>query len=123
MAKILIVDDEAHIARVLAMWLGRNGHDVVEACNGEMALRKVEEGGIDMIISDMNMPVLDGFGLVKAVREKLKLKTPVLLLTARCDQTDLVAKLKPYEVHLISKPFTPSRLVADIDTMLGAAAS
>ncbi len=123
MGRILIVDDEAHIARVLAMWLSRNGHEVVEAPNGEIALRKITDGGIDVIISDMNMPVLDGIGLVKALREELKLKTPVLLLTARCDQTNLVEKLKPYEVRLIPKPFTPSRLVADIDSILGASAA
>lgn len=120
MGRILIVDDEAHITRVLAMWLNRNGHEVVEALNGEIALQKIRDGGIDLIISDMNMPVLDGIGLVKAVREDLNLKTPVLLLTARCDQANLIEKLKPYEVRLIPKPFTPSRLVADIDSILGA---
>jgi len=119
--RILIVEDEAHILRVMAIWLERHGHEVLEACNGAAALEMLRNQSVDLIISDMNMPVMDGLELIKAVREHLKIETPVLLLTARCDQEQLAQRMEPYSVRLYSKPFTPSRLVADIDRLLGAA--
>ena len=121
MPRILIVEDEAHILRVMAIWLERHGHEVLEACNGAAALEMLRNQSVDLIISDMNMPVMDGLELIKAVREHLKIETPVLLLTARCDQEQLAQRMEPYSVRLYSKPFTPSRLVADIDRLLGAA--
>ena len=123
MATILIVEDEAHTARVMSMWLSRHGHQILEAPHGQVALQMLERQRIDMIISDMNMPVMDGLGLVKAVREERHLDIPFLLMTARCDQSDLAAALEPYHVQLIPKPFVPSRLVADIQRMLGAVAT
>lgn len=120
MARILLVEDEPHIARVMSMWLTRHGHEIVEATNGTVALEKLAEHEIDMIISDMNMPVLDGIGLAKVVREERRLTLPFMLITARCDQVDLRARLEPYDVRLYPKPFVPSRLVADIEQILGA---
>jgi DNA-binding response OmpR family regulator len=121
-ARILIVEDEAHIARVLAMWLTRHGHEVLEASNGENALDTLAGDVVDLVITDMNMPRLDGLGLIKAMREERGLTIPILLLTARCDQTELVTRLQPYDVSIIPKPFVPSRLVADIGDLLGTVA-
>ncbi len=90
MAKILIVEDEAHIARVMAMWLTRQGHTVIETSNGQLALEVLSREAVDLIISDMNMPVLDGLGLATAVRHDLKLVTPIMLVTARCDQQEIL---------------------------------
>lgn len=118
MARILIIDDEAHIARVLALWLKQHGHEVLEACNGEEALGVLAGQAVEMIISDMNMPRLDGLGLVKRVREGLRLEIPIILLSARCDQTNLAEKLAPYRVRLLPKPFVPSRLMADVEETL-----
>ena len=123
MAKILIVEDEAHIVRVMSMWLERHGHRIRQASNGVAALDELGREPVDMIISDMNMPLLDGLGLVKAVREELGLDIPILLVSARCDQTKLAEQLKPYNVRLYPKPFVPSRLVGDIERMLGVSAS
>lgn len=122
MARILIVEDEAHIARVLAMWLARHGHEVLEASNGVEALETLAVEEVDLVITDMNMPTLDGLGLIKAVREERGLTFPILLLTARCDQAELVTRLEPYDVGIIPKPFVPSRLVADIGDLLGTVA-
>lgn len=123
MATILIVDDEAHIARVLAMWLDRHGHEILEASNGQVALQRLANEKVDLVISDMNMPVLDGLGLIKAMRAEQHLTIPILLLTARCDQAALAEQLGPYDVQLIPKPFVPSTLVADIEGLLGTAAT
>lgn len=120
MARILIVEDEAHILRVMAMWLGRHGHDILEASDGRAALDIVEHEAVDLIITDMNMPVLDGLELIEAVRLQHALDIPVLLLSARCDQVALAERVKPFDVCLYPKPFVPSRLVADIEQLLTA---
>ena len=121
MAHILVVEDESHIARVMSLWLTRHGHTIVEAANGQIALDRLASETVDMIISDMNMPVLNGMELVAAVRGELKLDVPFMLLSARCDQEKLGKQMEPYHVHLFPKPFVPSRLVADIDRLLTAA--
>lgn len=122
MAKILVVEDEAHIARVMTIWLSRHGHEIVEAANGRVALEVLDREEVDLIISDMNMPMLDGLGLVTAVRNERGLQMPILLVTARCDQRTLATQLEPLNVKICPKPFVPSRLVTDIEEMLAEAA-
>ena len=117
MSTILIVDDEAHILRVTSMWLRRHGYQLVEATNGSEALELFDRYGIDLIISDMNMPIMTGLDLAKAVRER-GCAVPFLLLSARCDRQNLADELKPYDVRFYPKPFVPSRLVSDVEGML-----
>ncbi len=119
MAKILIVDDDAHIVRVLSMWLGRHGYDVVTARDGGSALAALDGDEVDMIISDINMPFLDGVGLAKAVRAKSGPAIPILMLTARCDQARLSEQLAAYGVRVFPKPFLPSQLVVEINAAFG----
>lgn len=120
MPRILIAEDEPHILRVMAMWLQRHGHEVFEAHNGAAALIILKGQTVDLIISDMNMPAMDGLELIKAARTDLKIDVPILLMTARCDQDQLSKRMEPYRVQIYPKPFVPSRLVADIDRLLGA---
>ena len=122
MATILIADDDAHIVRVLSMWLGRHGHEVVTARNGEAALETLDGTSVDLIISDMNMPVLDGAGLAKAVRGKVGAAIPIIVLTARCDQERLSEQLAVYGIRVYPKPFLPSQLVVEINRLLGVVA-
>ncbi len=121
MPKILIADDEAYIVRVIAMWLRRHGYDTVEASDGAQALEILDHQTVDLIISDMNMPEVDGLELVRVIREERGLDVPILLLSARCDQEKLSEQMEPYHVHLYPKPFVPSRLVADIERLLNSA--
>ena len=123
MPKILIADDEAHVLRVASLWLERHGYDVVEAPDGAAALEILDRESVDMIISDMNMPGVDGVELARIVREERGIDVPLLLLTARCDQGELAARVEPYRVYVYPKPFVPSRLVADIDRLLAAHSS
>ena len=122
MARILIADDDAHIVHVLSMWLGRHGHEVVTARNGEAAMETLDGTSVDLIISDMNMPLLDGVGLAKAVRAKVGAAIPIIVLTARCDQERLNEQLAVYGVRVYPKPFLPSQLVLEINQLLGVAA-
>ena len=119
MAKILIVDDDAHIVHVLSMWLGRHGYDVVTARNGEEALGTLDREEVDMIITDMNMPFMDGAGLAKAVRAQRGPTIPILMLTARCDLERLSEQFGPYGVRVYPKPFLPSQLVVEINSAFG----
>ena len=119
--KVLIAEDEPHILRIMSMWLSRQGYTVFEARHGGEALDLLRREAMDVLISDMNMPGVDGLTLIRAVREELKLDLPVFFLTARCDQDRLAQQLRPYHVRLYPKPFVPSRLVAEIDgTLQGA---
>jgi DNA-binding response OmpR family regulator len=116
-AKILIADDDAHIVRVMAIWLQRHGHACMTARNGREALDLVGTGAVDILITDMNMPVLDGIALAKALRER-NIQIPIVMLTARCDQEALNESLSEYSVRVFPKPFLPSQLVAEIDRLL-----
>ena len=119
MPKILVVDDDAHTVRVMSLWLSRHGHDVLEARNGVQALEILKRETVDLVISDVNMPVLDGIGLLELVRGDLGLRMPFLVLSSRCDQGALARRMEPYCARVCPKPFVPSRLVADVDLLLG----
>ena len=127
MARILIAEDEPHIVRVMSLWLKRNGHHVIETLNGRAALEMLEQEDVDLVISDINMPILDGLGLLKAVRAPegkcQDRDVPFLILSSRCDQASLAEKVEGCNVSLYPKPFVPSRLVAEIDRLLGATAT
>ncbi len=123
MAKILIADDDAHIVRVLTMWLQKHDHQVLAARNGRDAVQMAQDQHVDLIISDMNMPVLDGLGLAKEVRAKLGPDLPIIVLSARCDQEQLNQQLRAYGVQVYPKPFLPSQLVVEINRRLGVPTS
>ena len=118
MARILVAEDDAHIIRIMSLWLRQHGHEVIETRNGADALKQLETESVDVIITDMNMPILDGCGLATGVRQQLKLDTPILMLSSRCDQFELRERTRPLGVTLYPKPFVPSRLVLEIDRLL-----
>jgi len=119
MARILLADDDAHIVRVMSIWLERHGYDLVTASNGAEALEVLDRGGIDLIVSDMNMPVMDGVAMARAIRDRGEVDVPILLLTARCDQQKLAGQMEEYRVLVYPKPFVPSKLVAEVNRLLG----
>lgn len=121
MARILIADDDAHVARVMGLWLQRHGHAVVSVGNGAQALSVIEAGGVDLLLSDMNMPVMDGVVLAKTLREQGVSDLPIIMLTARCDQETLCKQMAEFHVTVYPKPFVPSRLVEDVNARLSLA--
>ena len=118
MARILIVEDDPHTLRVLSVWLTRHGHQVDEACNGLAAADRVIAQPFDLIITDVNMPGMDGVELVRWLRHDRASRIPIILLTSRCDQNVLDEELGRLDVHLHPKPFSPSLLVMDIEKRL-----
>lgn len=118
MARILVTDDDAYMLRVLAMWLGHNGHQVLEASNGKMATEILESESVDMIVSDINMPEMNGVELAQWLRGEKGLNTPMILLSSRCDQMQIAEQLSPLGISIHPKPFSPSRLMAQIEAAL-----
>jgi len=119
MADILIAEDDAHMMRILSMWLSRNGHRVVEAANGLAAQQQLRDRKFQLLVSDVNMPGLDGISLVRWLRREHASWIPVILLTSRCDQAVLAEELAEFDVRLHPKPFSPSRLASEIEERLG----
>ena len=122
MARILIAEDEPHIVRVLALWLRRHGHEIVEVRNGREALEHLTHNRVDLLITDVNMPGMDGLELVRSLRQDRALTLPVLMLSARCDQTSLAQRAAAHGVQLFPKPFVPSQIVEEINRLLEEAA-
>ncbi len=114
--KILVIDDEAHIRRVLEVKLKNRGYQVITAKNGQQGLEFIHSQKPDAVVTDINMPLLDGDELCK-MTDYLKKKRPflTLVITARIspEEQDWVQKMR--DTQLMEKPFSPSRLVACID--------
>ncbi len=118
MANILVIEDDVHMLRIISMWLQRNGHRVAEAPNGMIGKQRLQETEIDCVVSDVNMPGVSGVDLVKWLRTEQRSDVPVILLSSRSDQESISEELEPFNVQLVGKPFSPSRLVARIEETL-----
>ena len=114
--KILVVDDEADIRKIVRLLLQKNGFSVIEAANGALALDAVRECEVDLIVMDIMMPKMSG---VEATAEIRKLSTaPVLFLTAKSLDTDKeLAYLSGGDDYLV-KPFSASELVLRVESLL-----
>jgi DNA-binding response OmpR family regulator len=108
--KALIVDDDRVLADILAFTLRREGFEVVQAFDGEMALERWQEERPDVVVLDVNLPRLDGFAVCRRIRELSD--TPILLLTVRNEEDDIVHGLELGADDYITKPFSPRQLVA-----------
>lgn len=114
--KALVVDDDRVLADVLDFTLRREGFQVIQAHDGEAALRRWEEEQPDLIVLDVNMPKLDGFAVCQRIREQAD--TPIILLTVRGEEDDIVHGLKLGADDYITKPFSPRQLVARAQAVL-----
>lgn len=123
MARVLVVEDDAHIIRVMCMWLARSGHEVTEARNGAIAQEILTEQEFELIVSDVNMPQMTGLELAQWLRREHECNTPMILLSSRTDQEFLSSQLDEFGINLHPKPFSPSRLVREIDRLLGTQAT
>ena len=114
---ILLVDDERSLIKPLSILLKQNNYSVDLAYDGEEALDFISSGIYDLIILDVLMPKLDGFSVLKIIRER-KIDTPVLMLTAKDDVTDKIAGLDYGADDYITKPFNTEELLARIRALL-----
>lgn len=118
MKKILVSEDEQTIREFIVINLKRAGYDVVEADCGEVALKKFEEdpNGFDIAILDIMMPGIDGFTVCKEFRKKSN-TLGIIMLTAKTQEMDKVSGLMIGADDYITKPFSPSELVARVDAL------
>lgn len=117
MKKVLIAEDEAS-SRFIVINLKRSGYDVVEAENGEEAINKYEEenGNIDVAVLDIMMPLKDGLEVCKYLRAKSS-KIGIIMLTAKTQEMDKVTGLLVGADDYVTKPFSPSELMARVDAV------
>jgi len=122
MATILTVDDSISMRKIIAATLHESGHCVVEASDGEDALQMIREGEqFDLIVTDMNMPKVDGITFLKALRKMDSFKdTPVLFLTTEMDAETKEAAKAAGATGWIVKPFSPISFLATIEKVLGS---
>ncbi len=111
--KILIVEDEKNIVDILAFNLGKEGYDTLEAYDGEAGLKLALEKDPDLILLDLMLPRMNGFDVCKAVREKNR-STPIIMLTAREEESDKVFGLELGADDYITKPFSMRELLARV---------
>jgi len=114
--KALIVDDDRVLADVLSFTLRREGFQVILAYDGEAALHRWTEEQPDLIVLDVNMPRLDGFSVCRHIREQSN--TPIILLTVRGEEDDIVHGLELGADDYVTKPFSPRQLVARVQAVL-----
>ena len=115
--KILVVDDEARMRKLIGDFLINNNFDVIEAVDGEDALKVFySTKGISLIILDVMMPKLDGYEVLKTIRNDSKV--PIILLTAKGEENDQLKGFVSGADDYIQKPFSPKILVARINAVL-----
>jgi two-component system alkaline phosphatase synthesis response regulator PhoP len=117
--KVLVVDDEIHIVHVVAIKLRNNGYEVITADNGAEALELACSEKPDIIVTDLQMPVMTGLEFVEKLRAAEVTKdTPVIMLTARSFAVSTEQQEALQISGCLSKPFSPKELLGDIEDIL-----
>jgi len=120
--KLLVVDDSSTMRRIIKNTLARLGHkDVLEGANGVEGWEQMNaHPDIDMLITDWNMPEMNGLELVKKVRADERFKdTPIVMVTTEGGKAEVITALKAGVNNYIVKPFTPAVLKEKLDAVLG----
>ncbi len=116
--KILVVDDEEMIRKILRIHLDKLGYEVKEAADGEQAIEELEKDDFDLLICDVLMPKKDGWEVIKEARSNSRtMHLPVILLTAKNEDTDM---FKGYDLganYYMTKPFTKAQLLYGLRLM------
>jgi two-component system chemotaxis response regulator CheY len=123
--KILVVDDSQMVRVILKRWLVQLKvleADVIEAGNGEIALRAFEKCPIDAVITDWSMPLMDGLTLVKEIRKR-SLLIPIIMITSEADRDRVTAAVQSGVSDYLVKPFTPGALRDKLSLLLNTIAA
>jgi two-component system, OmpR family, alkaline phosphatase synthesis response regulator PhoP len=117
--KILVVDDEEDILELVRYNLSREGYRVTGTLTGEDALRKVRSDSFDLIILDLMLPGMDGLAFTKTLKNDSRLRSiPIIMLTAKGEESDIVAGLELGADDYITKPFSPKVMIARVRAVL-----
>jgi two-component system alkaline phosphatase synthesis response regulator PhoP/two-component system response regulator VicR len=121
MPRILAVDDEPNIVRLIQVNLERHGYQVETANNGAQALAKIRENRPDLLVSDVMMPEMDGFELLKNIRMDAELsELPVIMLTAKTQDADVMRGYSHGADMYLTKPFNPAELLQFVKRVLSS---
>ena len=117
---ILAVDDSASMRMMLSFTLKESGYRVIEAADGKDGLAKLRDETVDMVITDLNMPNLDGIGLIRGIRANPSSKfTPVIMLTTESQDARKHEARAAGATGWITKPFRPEQLLAVVRKVIG----
>lgn len=116
MTRVLVVEDEESFSEALEFLLGKEGFSVITAATGSEALRKFEQGGIDLILLDLMIPEVSGTEVCRQVRAKSKV--PIIMLTAKDSEVDKVVGLEIGADDYVTKPYSSRELIARINAVL-----
>ena len=117
--RILVVDDDKEIVRIIRAYLQQAGYTVLTAYDGETALHIIRSDRPDLVVLDLMMPGRDGWSITRVVRaDELLAKTPIIMLTARVESTDRVQGLNLGADDYVPKPFDPHEVVARVRAVL-----
>ena len=116
MTRILVVEDESSFSEALEFLLGKEGFSVVTAATGTEALKKFDQGGIDLILLDLMLPEVSGTEVCRQIRAKSKV--PIIMLTAKDSEVDKVVGLEIGADDYVTKPYSARELVARINAVL-----
>jgi len=122
MAKVIMTaDDSASVRQMVSFTIKQNGYEVIEAVDGQDALTKLATQKVDMLLTDLNMPNLDGIGLIKGVRAGSSLNKfiPIVMLTTESVDSKKAEGKAAGATGWIVKPFKPEQLIAVIKKVLG----
>lgn len=114
--RVLLIDDDRRLQELITSYLGSNGVTVTSASDGAQGLTALDAGAFDAVLLDIMMPGMDGLEVVKRIRQKSRI--PVLMLTAKGDETDRVVGLELGADDYIPKPFGPRELLARLRAVL-----
>ncbi|MFC1563278.1 response regulator transcription factor [candidate division KSB1 bacterium] len=118
---IVLAEDEPQIARLTTFKLEKEGFNVIWEKNGGDALNSVKNNKPDLVLLDVMMPVMDGYQVLKKIKEDENLKNiPVIMLTAKGQERDVVKGIEMGAEDYIIKPFRPAELTARVKKILGA---
>lgn len=119
--KVLVVDDSPTLVKFVSFSLKSNGYEVVGASDGMDALEKVSniEGAVDLVITDLNMPNIDGYELIATLRKTPRFaKTPIIILSSEEEEEDKVKGQKVGADSYLVKPFKSSVLIEEVTRLL-----
>lgn len=117
---IMTVDDSASVRQMVSFTLKEQGYQVIEAVDGQDGLAKLNGQKVDMVITDLNMPNLDGIGLIRGVRSNAATKfVPIIMLTTESQDSKKQEGKAAGATGWIVKPFKPEQLLAVVKKVLG----
>lgn len=118
--RILAVDDSASMRQMVSFTLEKAGYEVIEATDGEDALAKLDGHHLDMVITDLNMPRLNGIELVRRVRAMPKHRfVPIIMLTTEASSDNKALGKSAGATGWLVKPFKPAQLIAVVEKVMG----